>query len=143
MILSPAKRLSELLEENDLSADALGKQIGISGSAVARWIRENKAIKLNNLLKIAEFFDCSVDFLCGRTYNMDKLTLTKPTFPARLIALLDNSQKSKNQIFKEIGYDRHTIYDWSNGVEPLSSSLIALADYFGCTVDYLIGIRDY
>jgi len=53
--MKTADSLKELIQENGLSADALSKRLGVSGSIVARWIRENKPIKLFNLLKIAEY----------------------------------------------------------------------------------------
>ena len=133
--------LKELIQENNLSADALSKRLGVSGSIVARWIRENKPIKLFNLLKLAEYFDCSVDFICGRTSDRGKFIPAQMTFHDKVLSLLESSEKAKDKIFTEIGLNRHVIYDWLKGSVPLSSNLIALADYFGCTIDFLLGFE--
>ena len=137
-----AERLSELLEDNYLSAAALAREIGVSDSVVAKWVRENSSVTLSNLLKLAEYFECSADFICGRTYEQGKFHPFPPTFPERLLTLIKQSGKEKGAVLKDIGLDRHALYDWKKGSMPLSTNLIALADYFGCTVDYLIGIED-
>ena len=143
MALSLSESITELLQDNHLCADALGKKIGVSGSIVARWIRENKPIKLHNLIKIAQLFDCSVDFVCGRADKKGKFSAIPQTFPQRVIILIEESTETKGAILNKIGLNYNIVYTWSKGITPLSSSLIALADYFRCSVDYLIGISDY
>ena len=61
------ERLGELLEENCLNYAQLAKIVGVSGQAVSNWHTGNASVKLNHLIKLAEHFNCSVDFLCGRT----------------------------------------------------------------------------
>jgi len=136
------KRLSELLKEEYLTADALSKEIGVSFSIAAQWVRENTPAKLFNLLKVASFFDCSLDYLCGRTDIKGKFINATPTFPARLIELIEESSETKAAIFNELGLNRHALYDWRKGAVPLSSQLVKIADYFNVTIDYLIGIDD-
>ena len=42
-----------------------------------------------------------------------------------------------------IRVSKGTISLWENGIrEPSMSSLIALADFFNCTIDYLVGRED-
>lgn len=140
MSVTLGERLAELLEDAYMSADALGKKIGVSGSIVARWIRENKPIKLFNLLKIAEHFECCVDYLCGRTEHKGKFSTVSPTFPARFVSLLESSGEAKDKVMLKMGLGIRTEYNWKHGVVPLSTSLIAVADYFDVSIDYLLGI---
>ena len=141
MIVSLNERLLELLEENNLNAETFSKKIGVSSSVISRWVRENSSVKLNSLLKISAFFNCSVDFICGRTYNQGKFNPAPTTFPDRLAALIVKSGEKKCDIFPKLGLDRHALYDWQKGCAPRSVNLIAVADYFGVTVDYLIGLE--
>lgn len=46
------------------------------------------------------------------------------------------------ELAKDLGVSKGTISLWENGLrEPSMSSLITLANYFGVTVDYLVGIE--
>ena len=63
-----SQRLKELREEKGLSKQALSKalQIGV-GSTLCRWERGEQDITSNNLIKLADFFDVTIDYLVGRT----------------------------------------------------------------------------
>ena len=55
----------------------------------------------------------------------------------RELRILNNL--SQNELAKTIGVSGQTILNWENGIyEPKIHQLIALADYFNVTVDYLI-----
>ena len=136
-------RLSELLNERYMSAAALAKIVGLSGPAVRNWRRNCSAVKLEHLLRVAEYFDCSLDFLCGRTeYEKPFNKAASPIFAEKLKELITNSKTPIDHISKATQLDRRNFYDWMNGALPVSSSLIRLADYFGCTVDYLVGLEN-
>jgi transcriptional regulator with XRE-family HTH domain len=47
--------------------------------------------------------------------------------------------KSPNGVAKEIGLSSGTVTFWKNGKIPKSDTLKKLADYFGVTVDELLG----
>ena len=125
-----------------MSALAFSEKIGVTSSIAAKWVRENSAIKLSNLLKIAFFFNCSVDFICGRTLNQGKFNPAAPTFPERIDALVKLNGKPRIDIFKNIDINYRALYDWRKGSVPLSTQLITIADYFDVTIDYLIGIEE-
>lgn len=134
--------ISELLIINNLSANAFGKKIGVSGSIVARWIRENVPLKLTNLLKVAESFGCSVDYICGRTDNRGVFIPGEILFNERLKFFISKSGKSLRQISIQTKLDYRSFYDWRKGTEPLSSTLIILANYFDCSLDSLLGLQN-
>ena len=134
-----SERLDELLQEKYLTAEGLAREIGLTGRAVLKW-RKGAAIKLEHLLKVAEYFNCSVDFLCGRTDTEGSFNKAEQKLAQRLKTLIENSKKPIERISKETGLDRRNFYDWLSGKLPVSSSIIALADYFGYTVDYVIGL---
>jgi len=47
--------------------------------------------------------------------------------------------KKPNPVAKELGISSGTVTNWKNGTLPSSSALEKLADYFGVSVDYLLG----
>lgn len=60
-------RLKELREEAGLSMQQLADLIGVSGAAVCKWENGNAEPKVSYLNKLSAVFDCSVDFLIGKT----------------------------------------------------------------------------
>lgn len=46
----------------------VGKKVGISSATITQW-KQGAIPAGDNLAKIADFFDCSIDYLLGRTDN--------------------------------------------------------------------------
>lgn len=53
--------------------------------------------------------------------------------------LCDKSGKRPNPVGKEIGVSSATIAKWKAGSVPNGETLVMIADYFGCSTDYLLG----
>ena len=62
-----SKKLTELREGVNLSQMKLSKSLGLSQSAINRYEHNQVAVPDNVLLKYAEFFDVSLDYIFGRT----------------------------------------------------------------------------
>ena len=62
-----AERLLELRKEKNVSQATLAKALGVSFSVVCYWETDRSEPTAPNLVKIADYFDVSVDFLLGRT----------------------------------------------------------------------------
>lgn len=60
------KRYQELCLKNNMKPNPVAAEIGISSGSVSQW-KSGKIPKGENLLKIADYFNCSVDYLLGRT----------------------------------------------------------------------------
>lgn len=52
--------------DKGLSPNALGKMIGVSSGIITKW-KSGALPNGENLIKIADCLDCSVDYLLGRT----------------------------------------------------------------------------
>ena len=59
------ERLRELRTDKGLSADALGKIIDISDAAIINWENNVHDIKGEYLVRLAQFFGVSSDYLLG------------------------------------------------------------------------------
>ena len=65
-------------------------------------------------------------------------------FKKILKELREEKQLGQIQLGKELGVSHGIISAWENGVhEPTLSNLIAIAKFFGVTIDYLAGLEDY
>lgn len=62
------KRFSERLKEliGDKSVSSIAKQIGIPQQTLSRYLLGQREIGLENLCKIADFFNEDLDYLTGR-----------------------------------------------------------------------------
>jgi len=60
-----AERLKELKKENGLSNMKLGDAIGVSDTTICRWENGKADIKSKELVKVAQFFGVSTDYLVG------------------------------------------------------------------------------
>ena len=60
-------------------------------------------------------------------------------FWERYSDLCNNKNTKPNPVGKVIGVASSTISQWKSGSIPNGETLIKLADYFDCSVDYLLG----
>ena len=60
-------RLKELREERGVSMMTLAKAIGVSDTAVCKWENQDSEPKLSYIIKLADYFNCSADYLIGRS----------------------------------------------------------------------------
>lgn len=60
-------RIQQIREKNGLSQKAFAAKIGVSAVAVSAWKRKNILPDFGTVVKIAETFDVSLDWLCGNS----------------------------------------------------------------------------
>ena len=75
---------------------------------------------------------------CGKNiYVMENL------FKERLKELRQDKGVGQKALAKQLNLSHGAISFWENGQrEPTMSNLIVLAQYFGVSVDYLVGLKD-
>lgn len=61
-----SSRLYELLEEREVTQLQLAKAVGISGPTVSCYVYGRAVPSVRTLIKIADYFDVSTDYLTGR-----------------------------------------------------------------------------
>lgn len=133
-------RITELQTVKSIDNKTFAKDLGVDVSTVGRWRNNAKFMRLSQIVKIAEYFDCSIDFLVGRNDNVLDFKPTKcPPFYPHLRAILESKGISRNQINKETRIKSSHFVDWKNGADPHIFSLIELANYLDVTLDYLVG----
>lgn len=139
-------RFVELADElNEKSKSQRAKIIGISNTTYSNAYNYGIIPKTSSLIKIADYFNISIEYLIGNTDNerFEKSLLTIP-FKERLTEL----QKSKNistvyELSQRVHIHRNNIAQWNKlNCIPLIDDLIILADYFKVSVDYLLGRTD-
>jgi len=64
---SVARRITDLRTSMNLSQNKMSKEFGISQSALNRYEHNQTSVPDDVLMKYAEFFDVSLDYIFGRT----------------------------------------------------------------------------
>ena len=59
------KNLEDLMLDNDLSIAELARQTKMQYKIIADYIKELSTPNLYNAIKLASFFNCSLDFITG------------------------------------------------------------------------------
>lgn len=61
-----AQRIKDSMNNEKLTQMQLAKAIGVGQSSVSDWLNSKSEPSIDNLWKLADFFDVSIDFLVGR-----------------------------------------------------------------------------
>lgn len=65
-------------------------------------------------------------------------------FGTRLKDLRTEKKIAQQTLALEIKYSQQVISNWESGnVEPTASAIVAVADYFGVSADFLLGRKEY
>lgn len=65
-----SQQILDIFQNRSLSAYKVAKETGISESLFSKWkTNPTSEISSKNLAKIADYLNCSVDYLLGRTDN--------------------------------------------------------------------------
>lgn len=59
------EKLKELRQEKNLGQIQLAKELGVGKSVISLWELDHCEPTLSNLVKIAQFFEVSIDYLAG------------------------------------------------------------------------------
>ena len=65
-----SERLIELRKEENLSQKEVGKEIGVAVRAYQHYEYGEREPQLSTLVRIADFYDVSLDYLAGRSDEM-------------------------------------------------------------------------
>ncbi len=136
--------LKDKLIQQGQNVFAFSKLIGIDDFVISRWVNEQFLPSLNNIEVIADYFDISIDYIIGLKELADyKKAKLKENFPLRLRKLLHINHITPYKLAKDCRFGSSTVSKWLlKKCLPGIDSLIKLAKYFNCSVDYLVGRED-
>ncbi len=124
-----------------INPPSLAKQLGCGRATIYRYLQGNKIPSLDMVIRLADYFKCTTDFLLGleeESYPQEFLQC--PPFKDRLAFLLEHFKITKYKLQKLSNVPESAIYNWQNGVfEPKIDSVIRIAKALDCPVDFVIG----
>ena len=139
--LSFQKRFKSLLEEYDYSRSEIAKLIPLSQSTLSNALTYGIIPSTKTLIKIADFFDISINFLLGKTDIEDFYKSSSPaSFLSRFESLCSEKEVTHYKVAADCLFDKSNISRWiSKGFLPELEILELLCDYFNVSPDYILG----
>ena len=132
-------RLKEQMEEHNLTVMKLHELSGCPVSNISKWLNRKNCPLLPSLVKLADVFDCSIDYLVGRSDNPAFVPGYSGVNLGEKIKTLCKD-KTPYRLSKNIKINNYLIYLWINGKNiPNTYNLIRIADDLGVSLDYLAG----
>ena len=65
------RRLRDLREDSDLSQKEIAAHLGIQQTVYSRYERGFQTIPLEHLIRLADYYGVSIDYLVGRTQKRE------------------------------------------------------------------------
>ena len=137
------ERLKELMDERGWNQVTLAAKAKVQHTNVSDFLSGKRLPSYTNLVKLVYAFDCSADYLLGKEEMHTEETLY-PVLPfgAHFRAVLAAQSISQERLKKELPVSASVLYKWLSGKNlPTADSLLNLAKYLDCSVDYLLGRR--
>ena len=136
-----SKRLKELMDEAEIKTPALGEAIHTEPSAITKFLRAERMPSANTLVKLADYFNCTTDYLLGLSDVVDERKFQQcPPFSEQIDILIAFSKKSQYRFGIEAELSDETFRRWRKGMNEASvETLVKIAKYLNCSVDFVLG----
>ena len=137
--------LKELLIENNLMQKDFAAKIEIKPSTITQYLSGHQLPTLEIAVKIAAYFNCTMDYLFGEE-DIAKVKVFRkcPPFNTRFRFLMKHFKKTQVELNKTAHISKSAIYYWLSGKRvPAMDSIIKLAKFFNCSIDFVIGRVDF
>lgn len=136
--------LKKLRNENNLTLDQLSKEVEISNPLLSNYEQGKVNPPIKNLFKLADYFGVSIDYLLGHEVNKNNLKNQtfekKQSIFIRLKDLRSELNLTQEQLAQAVGLSRDTYKNYEQQRTEMSYDILfKLADYFGVSIDYLLG----
>ena len=139
-----SERCRQLRKEAGLTQTRLAAQLGMTQRKLSYLESGQSEPDLETLWRLADRFDVSVDYLFERCETAEYLR-ANPTscFAERLAILISESGRNKRSLALQWKIEPSAITKWLQRQRlPKPDTVFQLADYFACSMDYLLGRSD-
>ena len=129
------------IEAGNLSVTALAKKIGVTRETASNIVNEAHMPSTKAFVALIEYFNCSADYLLGRIDipKEDSFRAVKPIGKI-LKQCLKDSGKTEVKLQDDLHLSSSLTYKWLNDKStPTVINYLKLAEYFDCSIDYLLG----
>lgn len=135
------ERLQEYNNNEKFNISLLARKLGFSRITVSNVLNKKHNPSTKLLIAFVEHFDCSADYLLNKKdLPIEKEFKAVKPFGEILRRCLKESHKSEADLQRELNVSSSLTYRWLNNIaQPNVESLMEVAEYFNCSIDYLLG----
>ena len=139
------QRFRELITDYDYKRSDIVRLIPINQCTLSNALSYGIVPSTKTLIRVADFFNVSINFLLGKTEENDFIKAEKTaTFISRFESLCLEKKVSHNKVANDCSFDKSNISRWfSKEYTPELEIVELLCDYFNVSPDYLLGRSDY
>ncbi len=133
--------LDWLIKEEGLNQKIFAEKAGISESCISQYLADKHIPTVENLVKIADYFHCSTDFLLGKEEEQENLTFKEcPPFSERIKFLKNEFGGTPKKFIENAKIVRASYFNWASGKRvPSLDNIMCLAKNLDRRVDYILG----
>lgn len=133
-----------LADELDCKKSQVPAYLGISYDIFIKIYELGKIPRPQILARIADKFNCSVEFLLGRTKDQSfERSQKNASFTERLTELENRYGKTDYYVSSKLHVSTNYITNWrKKNYTPSFDILLTIADLFSTSLDYLLGRTD-
>lgn len=139
-------RLLQIMDDSERNtAKEFAGFVGVSTPVIAKAKNYGIVPSLKMLIKIADKLELSFLYLLGESDSNDFIPSANPSsFYKRLPQIAEERGENYGHIASRMPFPRTYIYEWlKENTLPSPEYLLALAEYFNISPDYLLGRTDY
>jgi transcriptional regulator with XRE-family HTH domain len=139
-----SERLQECRRSLSLTQQYVAIFLGITERSFQRYEAGEREPNISGLIRLANLFDVSLDYLCGRTDDIEKRgEIIYPLFTIRLKELREHQGFDIFEFARICDIDPVDYAKYEIGkTMPDISRVAAFADQFDVSLDYMIGRSD-
>lgn len=139
--------LKQLRETNNITQEELANILNITRGLYSQYEIADKIIPLNQLNKLSNYFNVSIDFLLGinknKIYSNIKEKINNELFGSRLKDFRKEHKLTQEKLAKELNTSHSVISSYEKGKTLiLTSFLYTICKKFNISADYLLGKID-
>lgn len=137
--------LKQLRTIKKVNQEEVSAAIGVTRQAYSHYERGEREPDHEMLIKLAKYFDTSIDYILGNGDYLPKKTILKEqgqslSLNQKLKNLRHDAGKLQKEVAKDIKISVQVYCNYENGQRSPSPEMLSkLADYFNVSVDYLLG----
>ncbi len=146
-----SKRLREIMDWEDMSARSLSKIIHADRKGVRGWLQGNHFPRWDTVIKIADYFHVSIDFLVGMeddeiaytgTFKTVTVEEAKEKFLSSLKTFMQQNHLTIYAVAKGAKVGQKPVKNWLvKGSMPEMMTIIRLSQLMNRSIDSLFGRR--
>ena len=136
-------RIADLRLDKDLKQKEVASKLNVLENNYSKWERGVTDIPLLKINELANFYNCSLDYLFGlsnKNIKTDKKEINLKLMSQRILSLRKEKNLTQEQVSEHIGFHQRTYAHYEDGSRiPTSFKVYYIAIYYNVSLDYIVG----